>query len=85
MRYIRLSTVFLLLACGDGGDAIVGSPALESLDESLPAGVHGHFLIGPYAAGRQTVHVVLEARDVESAFGLSEESARDRVERAVPH
>ena len=66
MRYGKMWTALALtvVAC-TSGDAIVGSPALESLDESLPAGVHGHFLIGPYAAGRQTVHVVLEAREVD--------------------
>ncbi len=65
MRYIRLSAVLLLLACGDGGDAIVGTPSFDALDESLPAGVHGHFSTGPYAGGRQTVHVVLQAREVD--------------------
>ena len=63
-RKVWVLVALAVVGC-TSGDAIVGSPALESLDELLPAGVHGHFLIGPYAAGRQTVHVVLEAREVD--------------------
>ena len=66
MRYGKISTIIALavVAC-TSGDTIVGTPSFDALDESLPAGVHGHFSIGPYAGGRQTVHVVLQAREVD--------------------
>ena len=53
-----------MVAC-TSGDTILGTPSFDALDESLPTGVHGHFMTGPYAAGRQTVHVVLQAREVD--------------------
>ena len=66
MRYGKISTIIALavVAC-TSGDTIVGTPSFDSLDESLPVGVHGHFSTGPYAGGRQTVHVVLQAREVD--------------------
>ena len=66
MRYGKISTIIALavVAC-TSGDTIVGTPSFDALDESLPVGVHGHFSTGPYAGGRQTVHVVLQAREVD--------------------
>ena len=53
-----------VVAC-TSGDSIVDPTSYDALDESLPAGVHARLLVGPYAAGRQTVHVVLQGRDVD--------------------
>lgn len=66
MRYGRIWTIIALavVAC-TSGDTIVGTPTFDALDESLPAGVHAHFLTEPFAAGRQTVHVILQAREVD--------------------
>jgi hypothetical protein len=46
-------------------DTIVGTPTFDALDESLPTGIHARLVTGPFAAGRQTVHVVLQAREVD--------------------
>ena len=66
MRYGKMWTALALtvVAC-TSGDTIVGTPSFDTLDESLPNGVHGHFLTGSYASGRQTVHVVLQTREVD--------------------
>lgn len=66
MRYGKMWTVLALavVAC-TSGDTILGTPSFDALDESLPNGVHGHFLAGSYAGGRQTVHVVLQTREVD--------------------
>ena len=66
MRYGKMWTVLALavVAC-TSGDTILGTPSFDALDESLPAGVHARLVSGPYAAGRQTVYVVLQARDVD--------------------
>ena len=66
MRYGKMWTVLALavVAC-TSGDTILGTPSFDALDESLPAGVHAHFLTEPFAAGRQTVHVILQAREVD--------------------
>ena len=53
-----------VVAC-TSGDTILGTPSFDALDESLPDGVHARLLVGPYAAGQQTVHVVLQGRDVD--------------------
>ena len=66
MRYGKVWTcVALAVVACTSGDTIVGTPSFDALDESLPDGVHARFLVGPYAAGRQTVHVVLQGRDVD--------------------
>ncbi len=66
MRYGKMWTVIALtvVAC-TGGDTIVGTPSFDLLDESLPTGVHARLVSGPYAGGRQTVYVVLQAREVD--------------------
>ena len=66
MRYRKMWTVIALtvVAC-TSGDTILGTPSFDALDESLPAGVHARLVSGPYAAGRQTVYVVLQAREVD--------------------
>ena len=53
-----------VVAC-TSGDTIVGTPSFDALDESLPAGVHARLVSGPYAGGRQTVYVVLQAREID--------------------
>ena len=66
MRYGKVWTcVALAVVACTSGDTIVGTPSFDALDESLPDGVHARLLVGPYAAGRQTVHVVLQGRDVD--------------------
>ena len=64
MRYGKMWTALALavVACTD---TIVGIPSFEALDESLPAGVHARLVTGRYAGGRQTVYVVLQAREVD--------------------
>ena len=64
MRYGKMWTVLALavVACTD---TIVGTPSFEALDESLPAGVHARLGTGSYGGGRQTVYVVLQAREVD--------------------
>ena len=66
MRYGKMWTVVALavVAC-TSSDTIVGTPSFDTLDESLPTGVHARLVSGPYAAGRQTVYVVLQAREVD--------------------
>jgi hypothetical protein len=66
MRYRKMWTVIALtvVAC-TSGDAILGTPSFDTLDESLPTGVHARLVSGPYAGGRQTVYVVLQAREVD--------------------
>ena len=66
MRHGKIWIVFALavVAC-TGGDTIVGTPSFDLLDESLPTGVHARLVSGPYAAGRQTVYVVLQAREAD--------------------
>lgn len=66
MRHGKIWTITALavVAC-TSGDMIVGTPTFDVLDESLPAGVHAHFLTEPFAAGRQTVHVVMQARELD--------------------
>ena len=66
MRYGKVWTFLALtvVAC-TSSDAILGTPSFDALDESLPAGVHARLVTGPYAAGRQTVYVVLQAREVD--------------------
>ena len=66
MRYRKMWTVIALtvVAC-TGGDTILGTPSFDLLDESLPTGVHVRLVSGPYAGGRQTVYVVLQAREVD--------------------
>ena len=66
MRYGKISTLVALavVAC-TSSDAIVGTPSFDALDESLPSGVHARLVSGPYAGGRQTVYVVLQAREVD--------------------
>ena len=66
MRYGKMWTVIALtvVAC-TGGDTILGTPSFDLLDESLPTGVHARLVSGPYAGGRQTVYVVLQAREVD--------------------
>ena len=53
-----------IVAC-TSGDTILGAHSFETFSESLSTGVHAHILTGPYAAGRQTVQVVLQAREVD--------------------
>ena len=53
-----------VLAC-TSGDTILGTPSFDALDESLPAGVHARLGTGSYGGGRQTVYVVLQAREVD--------------------
>jgi len=66
MRYGKVWTcVALAVVACTSGDTIVGTPSFDALDESLPDGVHARLLVGPYAAGQQTVHVVLQGRDVD--------------------
>ena len=66
MRYGKVWTcVALAVVACTSGDTIVGTPSFDAPDESLPDGVHARLLVGPYAAGRQTVHVVLQGRDVD--------------------
>jgi len=66
MRYGKVWTcVALAVVACTSGDTIVGTPSFDALDESLPDGVHARLLVGSYAAGRQTVHVVLQGRDVD--------------------
>ena len=66
MRYGKVWTcVALAVGACTSGDTIVGTPSFDALDESLPDGVHARLLVGPYAAGQQTVHVVLQGRDVD--------------------
>ena len=66
MRYRKMWTVIALtvVAC-TGGDTNLGTPSFDLLDESLPTGVHVRLVSGPYAGGRQTVYVVLQAREVD--------------------
>ena len=66
MRHGKIWIVFTLavVAC-TGGDTIVGTPSFDVPDASLPTGVHARLVSGPYAAGRQTVYVVLQAREVD--------------------
>ena len=66
MRYGKVWTcVALAVVACTSGDTIVGTSSFDALDESLPDGVHARLLVGSYAAGRQTVHVVLQGRDVD--------------------
>ena len=66
MRYGKVWTcVALAVVACTSGDTIVGTSSFDALDESLPDGVHARLLVGPYAAGQQTVHVVLQGRDVD--------------------
>ena len=66
MRYGKVWTfVALAVVACTSGDTILGTPSFDALDESLPDGVHARLLVGPYAAGQQTVHVVLQGRDVD--------------------
>ena len=66
MRYGKVWTcVALAVVACTSGDAIVDPASFDALDESLPDGVHARLLVGPYAAGQQTVHVVLQGRDVD--------------------
>jgi len=53
-----------VVAC-TSGDSIVDPTSYDAFGEWLPDGVHARLLVGSYAAGRQTVHVVLEGRDVD--------------------
>ena len=55
----------LVVVSCTSGDRIVGTPTFDPLDESLAAGVHARLVSGPYAAGQQTVYVVLKAREVD--------------------
>ena len=66
MRYGKISTLVALtvVAC-TSSDAIVGTPSFDTLDESLPTGVHASLVSGPYSGSRQTVYVVLQAREVD--------------------
>ena len=66
MRYGKMWTLAALavVAC-TSGDTILGTPSFDALDESLPTGVHARLVSGPYAGGRQTVYVVLQAREVD--------------------
>jgi len=66
MRYGKMwAFVALAVVACTSGDTILGTPSFDALDESLPAGVHASLVSGPYAAGRQTVYVVLQAREVD--------------------
>jgi len=55
-----------VVAC-TSGDSIVDPTSYDAFGESLPDGVHARLLVGSYAAGRQTVRVVLQGqgRDVD--------------------
>jgi len=66
MRYGKISTLVALavVAC-TSSDTIVGTPSFDALDASLPSGVHASLVSGPYSGGRQTVYVVLQAREVD--------------------
>ena len=66
MRYGKMWTALALtvVAC-TSGDTILGTPTFDALDESLPTGVHARLVSGPYGGGRQTVYVVLQAREVD--------------------
>ena len=66
MRYGKVWTcVALAVVACTSGDTIVGTSSFDALDESLPAGVHAHLVTEPYAAGRQTVYVVMQAREID--------------------
>ena len=66
MHYGKMWTALALtvVAC-TSGDTILGTPTFDALDESLPTGVHARLVSGPYSGGRQTVYVVLQAREVD--------------------
>ena len=53
-----------IVAC-TSSDTILGTRSFETVSESLSTGVHAHLITGQYAGGRQTVQVVLQARDVD--------------------